>query len=370
MNYAPRGHFPTLLPGSVLPEETAFITEVVAKDPDGSVASVSLKVDDVLISVDTTAPYEFEVPGLSPGLHQITATVIDNGGAVTDVVISIEIFDSGDIGLPLDRSSWVLTGSNNTEDLGNAIDGDIESRWTTRQSQRPGQQFNIDFGSRETFETIVLETPGDPNDYPRAYEVRGSDDGMNFTVLASNAGVSTPTTITLSEPVTYRYLEIEQTGTAGFNWWSIHEINIFQPSVNSALPLSSWLQLHFGDSPDALTADSDGDGLTTLEEYAFNADPTSASRGVLPVLKNEIVVIDGEDVIDYTFRRWADEEGRGVDYLIEVSGDLGSWDTIDASRAAFGDPVSNGDGTENVTASVELIDGSAKEFLRLKIEER
>ena len=187
---------------------------------------------------------------------------------------------------------------------------------------------------------------------------------------ASNAGVSTPTTITLSEPVTYRYLEIEQTGTAGFNWWSIHEINIFQPSVNSALPLNSWLQLHFGDSPDALTADSDGDGLTTLEEYAFNTDPTSASLEVFPFLGNEVMVIDGVDVIGYAFRRWADEEGRGVNYLIEVSGDLNSWDTIDASRVAFGDPVSNGDGTENVTASVELIDGSAKEFLRLKIEER
>ena len=101
-------------------------------------------------------------------------------------------------------------------------------RWDTEESQRIGQKFGIDFGQTQQFHRVLLNSTNSPNDYPRAYALRGSDDGINFVTLATGAGVEgSPTNIVLSSPANYRYIEIEQTGTTNF-WWSIHEINVYQ----------------------------------------------------------------------------------------------------------------------------------------------
>ena len=366
-NYAPRGHFPTLLPGSTLVGGAAFTTEIVAKDPDGSVASVSLEIDGMIAGSDTTAPYQLQVPALAPGTRMITASIVDNLGATTEVAIEVEVIDSSDIELPLDRGGWILSGTNNTEELGSAIDGDLGTRWTTREFQRLGQKFQIDFGQRELFQRVLLENPSDPNDYPRGFIIRGSDDGVNFTDLIVGTGVSTPTDILLPEPVTYQFLEIEQTGSSSANWWSIHEINVFRPAENTVLPLTSWLQFHFGTVSPDLLADDDGDGLITLAEYAFNSNPFDASSSEFPTVAGGVAPSDGAPYLDYTFRRWSDESVSDVAYVIEAGDDLASWDSDELDLTFMGEPVSNGDGTETVTARIQFGLTEAKNFVRLRL---
>lgn len=76
----------------------------------------------------------------------------------------------------------------------------------------------------------MLNTEGNPKDYPNGYVVRGSHDGITYAVIASGKGEPSITEIILSEPVTYRYVEIKQTSDSSTtSWWSIHELDIFKP---------------------------------------------------------------------------------------------------------------------------------------------
>ena len=346
-NYAPRGYFPT-------PSATSLTVE--AKDPDGSVASVSVSG----IGTDSSAPFEFDIAGIPAGENEITAVITDNEGATTEIRTTITVVDQSDIGLPLDRSTWVITANRSPGETGLAIDGDAGTRWPTRQFQEPGQMFAVDFGSRKLFERIVLDTEANPNDYPRGYIVRGSDDNINFTTIATGGEPGGTTTISLPAPVTYRYLSIEQTGSSSSNWWSIHEINLFAPPADSVLPFASWQQFYFADSPPEILEDTDEDGLNTLVEFAFNLDPTTPDSVSQPIA---MVVAGG--AVEMTFSRW--REPNGVTYEMESSGDLSAWDDSNISIETVGTPVGNNDGTETVTLRATVAPGLQRQFVRLKL---
>jgi len=65
----------------------------------------------------------------------------------------------------LNRDSWSVSSNNNTGDASFAIDGDDETRWTTRQDQTDGQYFLVDFNETHTVNQVVLDTSGSSNDY-------------------------------------------------------------------------------------------------------------------------------------------------------------------------------------------------------------
>lgn len=378
-NYSPRAHFPELPIGTVLGEGEALAVEVIAKDPDGSVASVELLVDGAPVSTLTTAPFEWSITGLDIGARVLTARVTDDDGAMTDETITVTVADQADSETPLDRSTWSLSGSpnNNAADLANAIDGNIGSRWATEQFQQAGQKFSLDLGERQMIQRIIMETPANPEDYPRGYIVRGSDDGVNFTEIVSGAGSDSTTDILFSRPMTYRYFEIEQTGSSGNRWWSIHEINLYKPPANSVLPYSSWSEFHFGtDLADpakegthwGIEADLDLDGQNTLLEFASNTDPAISSSSFLPEITGNIDPTDNRPYIDITIRRWLDSTSAGISYGLEKSSTLSGWNTNGLEVEELGTPVSNRDGTETVTLRIKTTSDPTCLFLRRFIE--
>ncbi|MDP4611249.1 MAG: discoidin domain-containing protein, partial [Opitutales bacterium] len=247
-----------------------------------------------------------------------------------------------------------------------ATDGNQSTRWTTKQTQRAGQTLTIDFTQREFFHRILLETDDNPEDYPRGYVVRGSDDGLNYTDLIVGFGNDATTSIQLNEPVTYRYVQIEQTGSSSNRWWSIHEINIYHPPADSVLSSTSWLQHYFGGDLNepakeathwGATADFDSDGLTTLEEFAFNYDPLSPTSMSLPTLVGQTMESNAVG-IEIRYRQWKNGSGpagaitaNGINYTVEFSPDLSplSWTTTGLGVEQIGEIVDNSDGTETVT---------------------
>ena len=62
----------------------------------------------------------------------------------------------------------------------NAVDGDLETRFDTRGDQAPGQWFQFDMGESYELTSLVLDTSGSKNDFPRGYEVRFSSDGETW----------------------------------------------------------------------------------------------------------------------------------------------------------------------------------------------
>lgn len=128
----------------------------------------------------------------------------------------------------LNRLLWIASSSTTGSDSpGNALDGNLSTRWSTGGSQTPGQWFQVDLGSPSTFNKIVLNAANSANDYPRGYQVFVSNDGINWgSAIATGTGTSGITTITFSTQAA-RYIRIIQTGSANGTYWSIHEFNVF-----------------------------------------------------------------------------------------------------------------------------------------------
>jgi hypothetical protein len=133
----------------------------------------------------------------------------------------------------ISRSGWTVTASVNTGAVGQAIDGNAGTRWTTNTAQVNGQWFEIDLGTpNQTFQRIVLDTSGSANDFPHQFEVHTSNDRATLssasTIIGTGSGSSNGGAVTTIDvlPSMSRYIRIYQKG-AKSNWWSIHEVNVY-----------------------------------------------------------------------------------------------------------------------------------------------
>lgn len=115
------------------------------------------------------------------------------------------------------------TASPNGSDAGFALDGNTNTRWTTKQSQRPGQVFQLDLGSHQTIGKVILDSKRNSGDEPDAYSLSISTNGRNYQVVATGSGNNGITEIDFTERLA-RYVRITQTGSKSRNWWSIHEV--------------------------------------------------------------------------------------------------------------------------------------------------
>lgn len=137
-------------------------------------------------------------------------------------------------------------------------------------------------------------------------------------------------------------------------------------------PLETWKSEKLGDASAPDAADLDGDGFSTLAEYALGSSPMVADAAAFaPTIK--VVAGGAEDFLDFTFAR--DPARHDIDYFVEVSTDLVSWLTV--AEALGGLPTtgagylsgdSSGAGVKQVTVRVIVpISEASKRFMRLKI---
>jgi uncharacterized protein len=132
-------------------------------------------------------------------------------------------------GSPLNRAGWTLTASSAQQEVTNAIDGNIATRWSTGSAQVPGMYFQVDFGTPQTFSRIELAVDeSQPFDYPRGYAVYASNDPANLGQPITS-GVGQKLTSIEVPATTARYVRIVQTGTEASRYWSIYELNVFAP---------------------------------------------------------------------------------------------------------------------------------------------
>jgi F5/8 type C domain len=128
----------------------------------------------------------------------------------------------------LDRSQWTLSASSNTALLQNAIDASTDSRWSTGATQASGQFFQIDLGALRPFNRIVIDAALNPEDYPRAFRMLVSDDGLYWrSPIFSGQGFRSLTDVYFVTQAA-RYVRIELTGASLDRWWSIHDIALYQ----------------------------------------------------------------------------------------------------------------------------------------------
>jgi hypothetical protein len=130
----------------------------------------------------------------------------------------------------LDRTGWAAAGSSNSY-APFALDGKVDTRWDTQspQSISSQQHFQVNMLSPKTFSKISLDSTAAPGDYPRGYAIFASMDGVSWgNPVAVGNGYGPVTSISFPQQ-TAQYIRVYQTGSASWNWWSIHEFNVYKP---------------------------------------------------------------------------------------------------------------------------------------------
>ena len=194
-------------------------------------------------------------------LHAIVLFILDDSLSTNTSVPAIQDSDFSDV------SSWSVTATSD-RDIENAFDNDPSTRWTTRERQRPGEFFEINFNTVKTFNNIVLDSNESPDDYPRRYDILVSQDGSNWTKLET--GIDNQSEIEIILPVqTAQYLRIEQNGSSSSQWWSIHELKI---SLDDQVPgVNNEIDSNFSD---VLAWDISATSDRSIDA-AFDNDPTT-----------------------------------------------------------------------------------------------
>ncbi|WOP38577.1 discoidin domain-containing protein [Streptomyces sp. Li-HN-5-13] len=138
---------------------------------------------------------------------------------------------TGETALP--RDNWQATASASSSDdpPSKAIDGDPATRWSLGHGMQPGDWFQLDLGSTQTFNQVVLDTTASSGDFVRQYELYTSDDGTTWGKPVATGPGSTVTRILLPK-TTARYIRVVNKAGSG-SWWSIHEVSVFAPDSNT-----------------------------------------------------------------------------------------------------------------------------------------
>jgi hypothetical protein len=138
----------------------------------------------------------------------------------------------------LDRSGWKLTADVNADELHRAVDGKIETRWTSQKPQTPGTAIGLDLGRLASVRGVVLKLGDSRRDYPRDLRLSVSTDGSNWRTLetrrfselywAGNRLFTIPGNqlVYSFAPTACRFLKLEQRGSDPTYYWSIHELEL------------------------------------------------------------------------------------------------------------------------------------------------
>lgn len=125
--------------------------------------------------------------------------------------------------------AWRASASINGGDAPYAIDGNMQTAWSSQASQQPGMWFMLDLGLEQALSGVRMDSPG--KDFPRGYRLEASSDGQTWRHIVSKDPNWSALDVSFA-PVPARYLRITQTRTP--RWpvnWSISEISLDSASV-------------------------------------------------------------------------------------------------------------------------------------------
>ena len=127
---------------------------------------------------------------------------------------------------PLSSKGWKLNASHNKRDLKAAIDGDSQTRYSTKARQQKGMWVQIQLPKKATLSELNLDYKGSNKDGPQHYAVSLSQDGRSWSqpVATGSAGVDQ---VSISfPPQEARFVKIELTHATTKLSWSIHELQL------------------------------------------------------------------------------------------------------------------------------------------------
>ncbi|MDF3145427.1 MULTISPECIES: discoidin domain-containing protein [unclassified Streptomyces] len=279
-------------------------------------------------------------------------------------------------GRALSRSKWTATASAQADwgVAANAIDGDINTRWSLGHGPTSGDWFQIDLGSPASFDKIVLDTGVNNSfDYVTKYQIYVSNDGADWgSAIASGSGGIGKVAVTLP-PRTAQYIRIVSTAASGF-WWAIGDINVYGSargtgSITAPTAVSNGLQLKTWTSKEGSqvtvvfngTADSESFKISTDGSYTYTLPSGTSAMFTTRKLPSfptpvfsSLAPERGMPRSKFTIRGsgFGDAQGLGTVYFGSSYAEIDSWS--DTSISAY---VPKGLPAGKVTVSVKGTSG-------------
>jgi hypothetical protein len=127
-------------------------------------------------------------------------------------------------------------------------------------------------------------------------------------------------------------LDLINSDRGSWGWIAMDNVSIPVESLTTSSPYETWIanypSLVGGDTEPG--ADPDNDGLTNLEELAFNTDPTSGITNTLAFDLGTITnpgspFIETDGGFSFIFARRIDRVDQGLTYTVQFSHDLDTW---------------------------------------------
>ncbi|MFB5760943.1 discoidin domain-containing protein [Paenibacillus medicaginis] len=227
----------------------------------------------------------------------------------------------------LSRSGWSMTASSTAADSSKTgmLDGDTATRWSTGKPQEEGQWIELDLGTVQSFNQIVMDSRGSAEDYARGYQLLVSRDGETWgSPVVEGKGAASKMTLTFPAQ-TARYIKVIQTGTDS-RWWSISEFRVLARDARN--------------QDDAIAGVLDREAWTvTASVYGSESDETNMQDGNLHTrwtsgenqTEGQWLQLDLGDV--HSFRQISMDSGSSRDdyargYQIFVSNDASAWELV------------------------------------------
>ena len=179
----------------------------------------------------------------------------------------------------LSRSKWTATASAQPDwgVAANAIDGDINTRWSLGHGPTSGDWFQIDLGSPMSFNKIVLDTGVNNSfDYVTKYQIYVSNDGADWgSAIANGSGGIGKVAVTLP-PRTAQYIRIVSAAASGF-WWAIGDIDVYgssrgSGSITAPTAVSNGLQMKTWTSKEGEQVTAVFNGTTGSKSFKISTD--------------------------------------------------------------------------------------------------
>ncbi|MHA6483343.1 discoidin domain-containing protein [Paenibacillus sp. strain BS8-2] len=155
----------------------------------------------------------------------ITAGLEAADGSGSFTTTDWNVITTTDVFTALSKSGWTASASNQYASLpaSQAIDNNVNTRYTSGASMYNGMKYTIDLGSAKTFRKLHVLTTN--INYPRAFKFLVSDNGSSWTQVTTASGSPHAFEITFA-PQTKRYVRIELTQGVP-DWLDFYELTLF-----------------------------------------------------------------------------------------------------------------------------------------------
>ncbi len=104
----------------------------------------------------------------------------------------------------------------------NALDGNPATRWSSGVYMQPGMWFQLDLGSVNVTEGVLLNHMPSKDDHPEQWSIAVSPDGQDWQTVVLGNGIIDA----IWQPVNARYIKTTCDKPYGGWWWSIHEASV------------------------------------------------------------------------------------------------------------------------------------------------